>query len=139
MTRVWPWMGDTLHWQVGLAPDLPLALRLEGGASRSILELADLQVTSLVVKTGASDTRIVLPATVAECEVRVEAGAAQVSIEVPAGVAARIRSQMGLGSTNVDEGRFPRTADGWASADYVNAPRRADIHIQGGIGSVRVR
>lgn len=139
VTRVFPWMGDTLHWQVGLAPDLPLALRLEGGASRSILELADLQVTSLVVKTGASDTRIVLPASVAECDARIEAGAAQVSIEVPAGVAARIRSQMGLGSTNVDEGRFPRTADGWASPDYEGAANRAEIRIQGGVGSVRVR
>jgi hypothetical protein len=139
VTRVFPWMGDTLHWQVGLAPDLPLALRLEGGASRSILELADLQVTTLAVKTGASDTRIVLPAAVSECEVRVEAGAAQVTIEVPAGVAARIRSQMGLGSTNVDEGRFPRTADGWASPDYEGAAHRAEISIQGGVGSVRVR
>jgi hypothetical protein len=139
VTRVWPWMGDTLHWRVGLAPDLPLALRLEGGASRSILELADLQVTSLVVKTGASDTRIVLPAAVAECDVRIEAGAAQVSIEVPAGIAARIRSQMGLGSTSVDDRRFPRTADGWASPDYDGAAHRAEIHIQGGVGSVRVR
>ena len=92
-----------------------------------------------MVKTGASDTRIVLPASVAECDVRVEAGAAQVSIEVPTGVAARIRSQMGLGSTNVDEGRFPRTADGWASPDYEGATHRAEIHIQGGVGSVRVR
>jgi hypothetical protein len=123
ISQVFPF-GNQLHWTVGLAPDLPLTLRLEGGASKSVLDLTDLQVISLVVKTGASDTRIVLPRDVPSCDVRVDAGAAQVVIEVPAGVAARIRSQVGLGSTNVDSVRFPRTPDGWESADFATAGRR---------------
>jgi hypothetical protein len=135
---VWSWPSDGLHWTVGLAPDLPITLRLEGGASRSVLDLADLDVRSLTVKTGASDTRIRLPREVGHCEVRVEAGAAQVSIEVPPGVAARIRSQMGLGSTNVDEARFPRSAEGWASPDYAAASRQVDIRASGGVGTVKV-
>jgi hypothetical protein len=138
ITQVWPWFGQRVHWQVGLAPDLPIALRLEGGASQSVLDLSGVQITALTVKTGASDTRITLPGGVERCDVRIEAGAAQVSVQVPAGVAARIRAQMGLGSTNVDERRFPRTADGWASPDIDGAARRAEISIQGGVGSVRV-
>lgn len=130
--------GDQLHWQVGLAPDVPLSLRLEGGASKSVLDLAELQVTSLVVKTGASDTRIVLPRDTPACDVRIDAGAAQVVVEIPAGVAARIRSQVGLGSTNVDLARFPRTPDGWESADFATAERRAEIRVAGGLGSVRI-
>ncbi|HEY6609290.1 MAG TPA: hypothetical protein VI277_08860 [Candidatus Limnocylindria bacterium] len=130
--------GDRLHWRVGLAPDLPLSLRLEGGASRSVLELADTNVTSLSVKTGASSTRIVLPSAVEHCEVRIEAGAAQVVVEVPVGVAARIRSQMGLGTSSIDEARFPRTADGWASPDYEAAAHRAEISVSGGVGTVRI-
>ena len=39
------------------------------------------------------------------------------AVEIPVGVAARIRSQVGLGSTSVDTVRFPRTPDGWESAD----------------------
>ena len=45
---------------------------------------------------------------------------------------------MGLGSTSVDEVRFPRAPGGWASADYDTAAQRTDIAIQGGVGSVRV-
>lgn len=139
-TAVMPWLGgQRVQWRVGLAPDLPIALRLEGGASRSTLELGGLDVPTLVVKTGASDTRIGLPGSIDRCDVRIEAGAAQVSVNVPAGVAARIRAQMGLGSTSVDELRFPRTSDGWESPDYATAERRAEIAIQGGVGSVRVR
>lgn len=138
MAQVWPWFGERMHWRIGLAPDLPIDLRLEGGASKATLELAELQVTQLTVKTGASSTRIVLPRTVERCSVRIEAGAAQVTVEVPQGVAATIRSQMGLGSSSVDEGRFPRTAHGWESPDYATAAHRADIHVSGGVGSVRI-
>lgn len=137
-SAVWPWFGDQLSWRLGLAPDIPLALRLEGGASRNLLDLTDLNVTSLSVKTGASDTRIELPAAVERCDVRVEAGAAQVTIHVPPSVAARISSKMGLGNTTVDERRFPRAFDGWASPDFATAERRVEIRVTGGVGSVRV-
>jgi hypothetical protein len=138
VSQVFPFFGDRSHWRIGLAPDLPISLRLEGGASRATLDLGGTRVTSLVVKTGASSTRIVLPREVEQCEVRIEAGAAQVTVEVPSGVAARIRAQMGLGSTSIDEARFPRSADGWASPDYDGAPHRAEIKVSGGVGSVRI-
>jgi hypothetical protein len=136
--QVVPWFGERIRWRIGLAPDLPLTLRVEGGASRSTLDLAETQVTSLTVKTGASSTRVVLPRAVERCDVRIEAGAAQVTVEVPAGVAARIRSQVGLGSSTIDERRFPRSGDAWASPDYESAEHRAEISISGGVGSVRV-
>jgi hypothetical protein len=136
--QIWPWMGQRLHWRVGLAPDLPLRLKLEGGAARSELDLSELDVRSLKVSTGASDTRITLPRASERCQVKVEAGAAQVAIQVPDGVAARITSSMALGSTNVDERRFPRSGDAWISSDYESAAARAEIEISGGVGSVRV-
>jgi hypothetical protein len=137
ISAVWPF-GDRFHWQVGLAPDLPLTLRVEGGAASSDLDLAGLRVTSLEVKTGASDTGIVLPAGVERCRVRIEAGAAQVRIRVPDGVAASIRSRMGLGSTSVDESRFPRSGDRWTSPEYEAAAHRVEIDVSGGVGSVRI-
>ena len=45
---------------------------------------------------------------------------------------------MALGSTTVDEGRFPRVGDGWESPDYAAATHRVDIDAQGGVGSIRV-
>jgi hypothetical protein len=138
--QIVPAFGQTQRWRLGLAPDLPIRLRLEGGASRSTLDLTDLGVTDVIVKTGASDTRVVLPRAVERCTVRIEAGAAQVTIEVPEGVAASIRSTMGLGTTNVAEGRFPRSGDGrWRSPDFDAAPYRAEIEISGGVGTAHIR
>lgn len=135
---MWPFgWSRPLRWDVDLATEVPLDLRLETGANRSVIDLSALHIRRLELKTGASETRIVLPAQ-GETNVRAEAGVASVALEVPAGVAARIKSKMALGETSVDTRRFPRTADGWRSADYETAASRVDIEVQGGLGSVRI-
>jgi hypothetical protein len=95
-------------------------------------------VRSLDLSTGAADTRVRLPRAAGATSVKASSGAASLVLEVPTGVAARIRMQMALGSGQVDESRFPRTATGYESPDYATAPNRIDIDIQGGVGSVRV-
>lgn len=132
-----PWDG-TLDWRVGLTGEVPLDLRVDGGAYRGTLDLSDLLVRSLEIRTGASDTRVMLPRAAGMTTVRAESGAASTTLSVPEGVAARVRSKMSLGSVSVDEVRFPRAADVWASAGYETAENRVEITIEGGVGSVRV-
>ncbi|HEY7522529.1 MAG TPA: hypothetical protein VH720_02585 [Candidatus Limnocylindrales bacterium] len=132
------WMGRGSDWDLGLSGEVPLTLRLDTGASRVRLDLVDLQVRNLELHTGASDTIVRLPRSAGVTSVRAEAGAASLTLEVPTGVAARIRSRMGLGSTDVDEARFPRAGDGYESADYATATNRVDIDVQGGVGTFRV-
>lgn len=133
-----PWIDHGSDWTVGVTGEVPLDLRIEAGAARTELELGDVLLRRLELQTGASETHVRLPAAAGATEVRAETGAASLVIEVPAGVAARIRSRMALGTSQVDEGRFPRTADGYASVDYATAANRVDIDVQGGVGSVRV-
>ena len=133
-----PWLDGRSRWAVGLAPGLPLDLRLDTGAARASLDLADLRVRALDLHTGASETRIRLPRAAGATSVRAETGAASLTIEVPEGVAARIRSRMAIGSNQIDEGRFPRTAIGHESPDYSTAANRVDLDLQGGVGSIRV-
>ena len=131
-------MGRSRRLDVGLTGEVPLDLRVEGGAYRGSLDLSDLLVRSLEIRTGASDTRVTLPRAGVMTTVRAESGAASTTFTVPEGVAARVRSKMSLGNVSVDELRFPRSADGWTSADYETAPNRVEITIEGGVGSVRV-
>ena len=77
--------------------------------------------------TGASDTQVRLPRAAGATNVRAESGAASLTIEVPPGVAARIHGTMVIGSSQVDQARFPRTADGYESPDYTTAANRVDI------------
>lgn len=137
-TYGWPWLDHDGTWTVGLTAEVPLDVRFETGATKTDIDLRALRVRRLELQTGASDTRVTLPARAGATEVKAESGAANLVIQVPPGVAARIHSSMALGSTQVDESRFRRTADGYESPDYTTATNRADITISGGVGSVRI-
>jgi hypothetical protein len=111
---------------------------LETGASETRLDLDDLQISELRLKTGASSTNVNLPAQAGFTRVMVESGAASVDIRIPQGVAARIRSRGGLSSLSLDRSRFPRTGDTYQSADYDTALNKVDIDVQMGVGSVTI-
>jgi hypothetical protein len=135
----WPWLDRGFTWTAGLTAEVPLDLRVDAGASRNMLDLRRLRLRSLELHTGASETRVVLPEAAGATSVRAEAGAASLILEVPDGVAARIRTRVVLGSVQIDEIRFPPVAGGYESRDYATASNRVDIDVQGGVGSLRVR
>ncbi len=135
----WPVVGGASRWDIGLTAEVPLDLRLDTGASRATVDLSDLRIRLLEIRTGASETRVRLPAQAGQSWVRTETGVSALRIEVPTGVAARIRTSMALGRTDVDESRFPRSQDGYASPDYETCPHRVEIDVQGGVGTVTIR
>jgi len=135
----WPWLDRGFTWTVGLSAEVPLDLRVDAGASRNQLDLRRHRLRSLELHTGASETRVVLPEAAGATSVRAEAGAASLILEVPDGVAARIRTRVVLGSVQIDEYRFPPVAGGYESRDYATAANRVDIDVQGGVGSLKVR
>ena len=136
----WNWTYVPFEWNVGLTGEVPMRLEFETGAANSELDLSLLKVTDLRIRTGAAQTKVTLPASAGMTRVEAQGGAAQVRFLVPPGVAARIRSTIALGSTDVDTMRFPRGIDGrtWASPDYETATNRVEIEVSGGAGQVIV-
>jgi hypothetical protein len=135
------WNRAPYTWRVGLTAEVPLRLRVEIGAAEGDLDLAELRLAELRLRTGASETRVTLPASAGYTRVDAEGGAAAIRFRVPDGVAARIRTAIALGSSDVDIVRFPRNAagTGWESPDFGSAANRVEIEVRGGVGSVSVR
>lgn len=133
-----PWLERASNWTVGLTAEVPLDLRIDAGAHKAVLDLRDLRIRGLELHTGASETRVLLPRAAGLTTVRAESGAASLTFEVPSGVAARIRTRMAIGSTQIDQARFPPTAGGYESPDFATAANRVEINSQGGVGSLRV-
>ncbi len=132
--------SDALNWTVGLNPNIPLKLEFEVGASRSLLNLRDLQVKEINLQTGASATEIDLPARAGEVRARLHSGMAGVVVRIPENVSAWIHTRGALSSTQVDTQRFPEVGSGdYRSADYGMAANRVEIDIETGIGSVKVQ
>lgn len=132
------WRGGGLAWTFGLNPEIPLSLRMETGAGEANVDLTDLQVTDLRLQTGASSTRLALPAQAGHTRARIEGGAASISVRVPTGVAARIETSGGLASISVDRDRFPRQGRIYQSLDYEAAENRIDLRVEIGAGSISI-
>ncbi len=131
--------GFSLDWKFSLSKEIPLSLEIGAGANDARLDLKELNIHKLVVKSGVSSTSIHLPASAGHTQVRVESGVSSVNIYIPDGVAARIRSQGGLSSINVDRNRFPKSAGIYQSMDYEQADNKVDIDVQMGVGSVFIK
>jgi hypothetical protein len=133
------WPGGSLDWDVHLNREVVLNLKIDTGASASVLDLSDLNVVDLDIDSGASSTEVTLPAAAGSTHVDIDTGASSLKIHVPSGVAASIRIKSGIASVNVASGRFPRVDGGlYQSADYPTAANRADITIDAGVGSIEV-
>lgn len=135
----WTWAsGHGLDWEIALNEELPLDLRFETGAGEASLDFSTVQVKNLRLQTGASSTRVKLPENAGHTTMKVEAGVASVSIQVPEGVAANIQSVSGLSSINVDQNRFPKKNGSFISEDYQTAQNTVEIRIETGVGSVKI-
>lgn len=126
-----------LDWDVALNPQIPTALTLNVGANKSMLNLRDLTLTDLKLETGASETRVTLPAN-GRYRADFDLGAASLNVTVPDGLSVRIRASIGAATLSVDESRFPRNGNYYQSPDFDSAANSADITIDAGAASIKV-
>jgi hypothetical protein len=124
---------------VNLRPDLPLSLTVQTGATQARLDLSQLRVSSLDVSLGAADTWVRLPENAGATTAHFSGGATSLTLEVPNGVAAQIRTRGGLNTVSVDQTRFPLAGtDVYRSPDYDTAANKVDITVETGVSTIRV-
>jgi hypothetical protein len=126
-------------WHFGVTGEVPLSLRVETGASRNELDLSDLRVSDLIIRSGAAKTILRLPRAAGSTRARIDTGAASIRIFVPPEVALRIVGRMQLGTNDIDTTRFPPTATGWSSPDFDGAANRVELAISGGLATLQVQ
>ena len=91
----WSFRGGT-DWGVRLAEDVATVFTLNAGAGDFSIDLSRLRIVDARLSIGAAQARVVLPRPTGEVNVRVTAGASTVTVEIPPGVEARVRSEGGL-------------------------------------------
>ena len=128
----------SLDWKMRLKPSARYELVLQTGASDSRIDLTDLLVDSVSIKTGASATELTLPQAAGFTDVKVKSGASSLAIKIPGNVAARIRTAGGMMDLSIDRSRFPRSGGYYQSNDFDLADNKADLEIETGVGSVKI-
>lgn len=135
---VFPWTSG-LGWQFALSREVPISLKLDGGAGTVDLDMLDLRVTDLTIDGGVGTVTLTMPARAGHTRARVEGGVGTVLIRIPEGVAAQIEVEGGLGSINVNRNRFTQVGDhAYRSPGYDTAENKLDLFVEGGVGTVTV-
>ena len=140
------------RWRVSLSRVPEVYIDLDAGAATIDLDLTDLRVPMLKVVAGAASVNIQMPASGGNVEAFIVAGAADIEVRIPDGVAARIVNGSALSSFEVSS-RFPslegsvpigdtimRRDPGniFQSPGYREAENRISIVFDVGVSSVSV-
>jgi hypothetical protein len=158
-----------LRWEIGLSPNLPLALDLHGGVGEASVDLRALDLTALRVDVGVGEIEARLPAVGelytarvrggvgkirlevaqgASLDLEIEGGVGDVSVQIPEGTAVRLEAETGLGHIDVPSGLIQVSGGGtgfvgdrgvWESEGYRPGGRRILILFDGGVGDLTVR
>lgn len=151
--------GAEDQWQIGLSPELPLALTLDLGSGPMQMDMADLQLESLTIDGGSGVSELLLPAgtytlhydigsgattvhlgRAGAAELHLDGGSGRLTLLVPAGVPVYLEAESGSGSLNLDD-RFKQVdeRDGvtiWETRGFDPKAEHITIYLDLGSGSV---
>jgi hypothetical protein len=133
-------VGD--RWDIGLTPQLPLELTVLGGSSQAELNLADLDVRRLALRSGSGGARLTLPQGTQRSEVALESGSGRLEVALLSGADAVIRADTGSGGALfrvAPGGYLALELDAGSGGVEVDLPDGANVRleVQGG-GSGRL-
>ena len=126
--------------EILLNGSIPWEVEVRGGASNLAADLGELELRSLEIKGGASETVLTLPHPPGTATLHVLGGASELTIHHPEGVAARILVRDGASNLAFDEQHFGAIGGEtqWQSPDYDGAADRYDIEVSGGANGLTV-
>jgi hypothetical protein len=160
---------QNLLWDIGLSPEIPLSIRIDGGVGESDLDLSQLDITKLDLDSGVGDMTIILPATGSNYDVNVDLGVGRIELRleddidvtldidggvgdtiivVPENVGVRLVGEIGVGDINVpgsyshtdsDEDRIVGEGGVWESPNYDDAAHSVTITLDSGVGNFTIR
>lgn len=124
----WGYVRGPAEWDVATAGDVPTDLRVSAGAGDIDLDLSTVRVVRAELQVGAASARVVLPQPTGDVPVSISAGAARVTLEIPAGVEARVTTA-GLVSV----------AGRTETPGYAAARDRVTVAASGGAAQLTIR
>ena len=133
------WAGPWNGWEASLTRDIPLALDISSSAGSMSLDLSELQVTEVVVKSNAGECKVTAPSLPGTTVISIEANVSNVEVTIPVGVAARIKLNTEVTTINIDKNRFPQNGDYFTSTDFDTGGKKVDITIKCNVGRVQVK
>jgi len=131
------WWGDQPGWELGLAPEVPLELKVDLGAGQADIDLTGLTVDDLEVSMGIGQATVTLPDE-GRFYAKIEGAIGETVVVIPAGMAVRVRVGTGLAVSDLPNS-YQQQDDVYTSPDYASADDRVDLEVDQAIGMITIR
>jgi hypothetical protein len=133
-----PWTGagsQRERLELGLSPGVPWTLRVDGGATKTEIDLTTVQLKDLRVDAGASSVRVVVgPTVVAGAQLTVNGGAGSYHVTIPRDLRVNLTLDSSLSARNLEGFR----STGAGTYVHEGPGKTLDVHIKASVSSVRV-
>ena len=125
------------EWNLRVANDVPLDLRVEVGAGQSNLRLNSVTVKNLDVHMGAGQLDLDLTGErKSNVDGTIEGGVGQATIRLPKDVGVHVEASGGIGA--VDTNGLHKDGDAYVNDVYGKTPTNIELTIHGGVGEIRL-
>jgi len=132
--------GSNRAMTIYLSRNIPIAIKLNSGATKNKLNLQELQISSLVIHSGASDVVTTFGSKQKLADVNIETGAASVVLNIPKSSGVKATLNGGLSSYNLSSDfEFTKSGDTNTSANYDASTNRINITVRSGATSVSIK
>ncbi|WP_321474304.1 toast rack family protein [uncultured Paludibaculum sp.] len=130
--------GDIKNiWDLKLANDIPLDLRIHCGAGENKLDLHELTLRNVEVQLGAGSVDMDLRGKpLKDYEVRIEGGVGEATVHLPTDVGVVAEAHGGIGSINVRG--LKKDGDRWVSESNGSPRATIRLSVKGGIGEINI-
>ena len=123
-------------WDLNLNNSLPTSLDLSTGALKGSLDLSEVNLKSLNIKSGASSFDITLGDKADKLTGEVSIGASSVKIRVPKSVGLKLTADTGISSNNFASQELTKSGNVYSSSDFDKATKKAELCFKAGASSI---
>ena len=146
-TSVFDWvgtLGKDARWEIGLSPQIPVDLRVDGGSGSVRLDLGSMILERFDIHGGSGSTRVTLPSSTESYVVRLDGSSGSFTVDIADGAEFDANIDVNSGSFKIS---FTGTAqaeldiDGGSGSTTITVPEGAGVRLvvrDSGTGSVRV-
>lgn len=96
-----PW-DPNARWEIGLTPNLPIDLSINGASGSANLDLSELRLTAFSLDQGSGSVTLLLPASTQPYTAVLSGGSGSLNLTLPSESDLTLRLDRGSGSTNID-------------------------------------
>jgi hypothetical protein len=132
-------VGDPVNeWDIQLEDGVPMDLEISMGAGISDLQLADLDLTSVTIDSGASSTNVNLAgAWEHDLQASITGGVGELTVDLPSEMGVRVIVDTGIGS--VTTSGLSRDGEAYVNDAYGSASYTLTLDLSVGVGAVTLR